>query len=443
VSEFPPNHPYLSLRENARKTMLEELGIGSVSDLETDIPDQLREEFSAERRPWSESGVLDWHRENASKNRSLDQYACFLGGGLYDHFVPSTVMSLMGREEFLTSYTPYQAEMNQGTLQAMFEFQSMISELMALPVTNASMYDGATAFAEAVLMAVSETGRDRVFYSPNLFESWIQVLKTYADPLAWQLIELPTESGSAYFPDDWGEEPPAAVCLGYPNRWGCADHVTEWSEQKPDKDTVGIAGVNPLAMALLSPPGELGFDVAVAEGQPLGLPLSGGAPQLGLFSADERFLRNMPGRLAGETEDRRGNRCFVLTLQTREQHIRRERATSNICTNHALLTIGVCVFLATLGAQGLRARARENHKLGQLLVENFRKRGCGVVGEPIFNEVSIDDSLDPGPLEQDLEKVNIVGGYQSKNRYISSVTERRSESEIEQFTERVSQHANR
>ena len=443
MTAFPSNHPYLSLRENARKTMFEELGIDSVSDLESDIPEELREEFTANRPPWSESRVLEWHRENASKNRSLDRYACFLGGGVYDHFVPSTVMSLMGREEFLTSYTPYQAEMNQGSLQAMFEFQSMISELMALPVTNASMYDGATAFAEAVLMAVAETGRDRVFYSPNLFESWIQVLKTYADPLPWQLIKLPTENGSAYFPDDWGKEPPAAVCLGYPNRWGCADPVTEWSEQKPDPDTVGIAGVNPLAMALLTPPGELGFDVSVAEGQPLGLPLSGGAPQLGLFSAKERFLRNMPGRLAGETEDRRGNRCFVLTLQTREQHIRRERATSNICTNHALLTIGVCVFLATMGAQGLRARARKNHNLGQNLAQNFREQGCSVVGKPIFNEVSIGDSLDPESLEQELEEAQMVGGYQSEDRYVSSVTERRSPSEIEDFTQRVSNHANR
>lgn len=436
------NHDYLSLSSPERERLFGALGLESIDDLERDIPDRLKEEFSASGEPLSESAVVEWHRSNSARNKSVNDLTCFLGGGLYDHFVPSTVLQLMNREEFLTSYTPYQAEINQGTLQGMFEFQSMISELTGLPVTNASMYDGATAFAEAVLMAVNQTNRTRVYYSPNLFSSWIDVLKTYAEPLPWELIELPSENGRATFPDDWGDEPPAAVCMGYPNRWGCADAVTEWSNNRPDEETVGIAGVNPLAMALLTPPGELGMDVAVGEGQPLGLPLSGGAPQLGLFSARERFLRKMPGRLVGETTDRHGQDCYVLTLQTREQHIRRERATSNICTNHALLTLGVAVFLATLGPDGLRQRARENHNKGQRLKDSLEDNGFTVVGNPVFNEVSIYFETSQKALNQGLESDGYIGGYESDGRYVIAATERRSDEEINTFVDRVNHHVN-
>jgi glycine dehydrogenase subunit 1 len=435
-------HAYLSQSDPEREKLFEALGIDTVEDLEGDIPDRLKDEFTPSREPMSEEAVVRWHAENSARNQSVEDLTCFLGGGLYDHFVPSTVLQLMNREEFLTSYTPYQAEINQGTLQGMFEFQSMIGELMALPVTNASMYDGATAFAEAVLMAVNDTERDRVFYSPNLPESWIEVLKTYADPLPWEIVALPSENGSATYPDDWGAEPPAAVCMGYPNRWGCADDVAGWKEQRPDDETVGIAGVNPLAMALLTPPGELGFDVAVGEGQPLGLPLSGGAPQLGLFSARERFLRKMPGRLVGETEDRNGETCYVLTLQTREQHIRRERATSNICTNHALLTLGVAAFLATMGPGGLRERARKNHERGQYLQSRLADEGLDVTGRPLFNEVAVEDVNDVDGLNQQLEAEGFMGGFGSGGRYVVAATERRSEAEIERFAEVVSNHVN-
>ncbi|MFB6344685.1 MAG: aminomethyl-transferring glycine dehydrogenase subunit GcvPA [bacterium] len=436
----PSSHSYLSNLDPEREQLRNNLNIEGIDELERDIPEELKNEFTPDTGPRSESEVLDWHIENSSRNRSVDELDCFLGGGLYDHFVPSTVLQMMNRGEFLTSYTPYQAEINQGTLQGMFEFQSMVSELMGLPVTNASMYDGATAFAEAVLMAINHTDRDRVYYSPNLQSSWIEVLKTYSEPLPWEIIELPSEGGCARFPDDWGEQPPAAVCMGYPNRWGCADLVHEWEEHCPDEKTVGIAGVNPLAMALLEPPGKLGWDVSVGEGQPLGLPLSGGAPQLGLFSAREEFIRKMPGRLVGETEDRNGSRCYVLTLQTREQHIRRERATSNICTNHALLTLGVAVFLATMGPDGLRERARTNYRLGRVLEQVFERNGFTVKGDPVFNEVAVELDEDINDLNAHLESAGYMGGFESDGYYICAVTERRDRQQIEDFVQQVKQY---
>ncbi|MFB6346510.1 MAG: aminomethyl-transferring glycine dehydrogenase subunit GcvPA [bacterium] len=435
-TRLDPDYPYLSLTESDREAILDSLGCDSYDDLEADVPQSLKTEFTPSSDARTEESVYTWHQQNSARNRTTDDLTCFLGGGLYDHYVPSTVTNLLGRTEFLTSYTPYQSEINQGTLQAMFEFQSMISELTQLPVTNASMYDGATAFAEACLMAINVTRRDTIYYSPNLYDSWIGTLKSYAKPHGWTLRELPSNNGVARLPNSWEEEP-AAVALGYPNKFGLADSVTEWSEARPDDEAVGIAGINPLAMGLLTPPGDLGMDVAVGEGQPLGLPLQGGAPQLGLFSAAERFVRRMPGRLVGETQDRRGNRSYVLTLQTREQHIRRERATSNICTNHALLTIGVSIALATFGPDGIRRRAHLNHRQGQSLKSALSEQGLNVLGNPIFNEVTVEADSADSQVNSILSDNGMMGGFWSDNRYICAATERRSDEEIEAFAREV------
>ncbi|MFP4686489.1 MAG: aminomethyl-transferring glycine dehydrogenase subunit GcvPA [bacterium] len=431
--------PYLALDEQQRAAILKKLQISEFSELEKDIPVKLKDKFKPSREGLSEESVFSQLQTLAKKNITVDELTCFLGGGVYDHYVPALVDNLLGRDEFLTSYTPYQPEMNQGTLQAMFEFQSMISELTALPVTNASMYDGATAFAEAVLMAVNQTGRNTVYYSPNLFSAWIEVLHTYGEPLGWELIALPSEAGAAQFPKKW-QKKPAAVCMAYPNRFGCADAVAGWESNRPDDKTVGIVAVNPLALGLLTPPGELGWDVAVGEGQSLGLPLNCGGPQLGIFSAREKFMRKMPGRLVGETEDRRGKRCFVLTLQTREQHIRRQRATSNICTNHALMALGAAIALANLGASGLRERAFKNYKNGQLLKDAFAREGFEILGDPVFNEVSIRFETGGEKLTKNLAKSGWMGGYFSDGYYICAATERRSEEEIADFVTAVKRH---
>lgn len=432
--------PYLSLTPQQRRRIKNRLNIEDFSRLEEDIPEDLREEYSPSLAAESEIETRRWFGDRAGKNVSLDELTCFLGGGVYDHHVPSTVQDLMSRDGFLTSYTPYQPELNQGSLQGMYEFQSMISELMELPVTNASMYDGATAFAEAVMMATNVSRREKVYYSPLLLPAWIDVLKTYAAPLDWELKKLPVREGRACFPDDLGEEAPAAVCLGYPNRYGCADEVEKWADMRPDNKTVGIAGVNPLAMALLEPPGKLDFDVAVGEGQPLGLPLNGGAPGVGLFSAREKFMRKMPGRLVGETTDRNDRRCYVLTLQTREQHIRRQRATSNICTNHALLTIGVAVSLATLGGEKLRRRAKINHERGRQLCRKFDEAGIEVTGRPVFNEVAVNlESCEIDKLNNELAESGWLGGYKLDDKYIVAATEKRTPEQISSFVKEVAE----
>ncbi|MGM0381826.1 MAG: glycine dehydrogenase, partial [bacterium] len=263
----PP--PYLSLTDEQRQLIQNRLGVANFSELERDIPEDLREEYSSDLPGETETRLRGWFKEQAEKNRNTEELTCFLGGGVYDHHVPSPVKDMLARDGFLTSYTPYQPEVNQGSLQVMYEFQTMISEIMGLPVTNASMYDGATAFAEAVMMAVNVSRRDKVYYSPLLFPAWLEVLKSYAQPHGWELEALPVRNSRACIPDSWTGEPPAAVCLGYPNRLGCADEVEKWAHARPDEKTVGIAGVNPLALALLKSPGELEFDVAVGEGQPL------------------------------------------------------------------------------------------------------------------------------------------------------------------------------
>lgn len=427
--------PYLSLTDRNRESMLQELP-ASREDLSKDIPESLQHEFKAQEEPLSERAVRQYHANSASLNETVHERTCFRGGGFYDHSVPSPVLSFLQREEFLTSYTPYQAEVNQGSLQAMFEYQSLLSTLTELPVTNASLYDGATAYAEALLMATAVTDRDAIYYSPNLWSSWIEVMRTYAEPLGWELIELPSREGRARFPDTWEQEP-AAVAMMYPNRWGNSDAVADWEANRPDQKTVGICGINPLALGVLSSPGELGWDVAVGEGQPVGLPLNAGGPDLGIFSARERFLRHMPGRLVGVTEDQKDQRCFVLTLQTREQHIRRERATSNICTNHALLAIGAAVALASLGREGFRNRSVTNARHGKQLADRFQQAGLQPVGRPVFNEVTV-ELPDAAPhLDRILRDRGWLGGIRRGNRYTCAATEKRDPQQISEFVEDV------
>ena len=428
--------PYLGLTESERREIFSSLGLEEFVELEADVPEQLWDSFEPEKPPLSEQRVTAWHQRVAADNTSTEELTCFLGGGVYDHHVPSTVNHFLGRSEFLTAYTPYQAEINQGILQALFEFQTMVSRIYDLPVTNASMYDGASALAEAILMAAQVTRREVVYCTPNLYPGWWQVLKTYTEPLAVELRQLPSKNSRAYLPNEWPDEP-AAVCMAYPNCWGAADRVENWVERRPDEKCLGVAVANPLAMNLLTPPGELGFDVAVGEGQSLGLPMNGGGPGLGLFSATEKFIRKVPGRLVGQTEDRRGNRCYVLTLQTREQHIRRSRATSNICTNHALMALGAAVSMATLGGSGLRRRALENHRRGQQLADEFEKRDYSIFASPFFNEVAVELPGKPPDLERRLAESGWLGGYFHQDRYICSATERRSPEQIAAFVEEV------
>ena len=290
----------------------------------------------------------------------LSQKVCFLGGGSYDHFVPAVVDALASRGEFYTSYTPYQPEVSQGNLQVMFEYQTLICQLTGMDVSNASLYDGGSAAAEAVLLCMSITKRPRkVVAAASVHPEYREIIGTYFAHLDAELVTVGTPGGTVQLEDleRAVDDQTACVLVQHPNFFGCLENVAAIAELAHRRGAMLVAAVDPISLALLKRPGEWGADVVVAEGQSLGTPLLFGGPYLGIMACRDEFLRRMPGRIAGQTVDRRGRRCWVLTLQTREQHIRREKATSNICTNQGLLALRAAIYLATMGPQGLRETA--------------------------------------------------------------------------------------
>ena len=375
--------------------MLAVLGLGSVDELLSHLPDGLRAQAHIALPPGvSEVELRNRLTELADQNLSESADAVFLGAGAYPHHVPAVVDQIIQRGEFATAYTPYQPEVSQGTLQAVFEFQSLIAALLGLDVANASMYDGASATAEAVLMAKRILPkRSTVLVSRALHPQYRQVMRTYLDGFPGvRLRELPwAEDGRldrTALERELDENVIGAV-VGYPNVFGIVEDVAAVSQAVRQHGGLTIsATTESLALGLLKSPGELGADIAVAEGQSLGIPMSYGGPGIGLFACRQPYLRNMPGRLVGETLDHDGRRGFVLTLATREQHIRRQRATSNICTNQGLCALAVTVFLCLLGRQGLRRLARQNvtksHYARDLLTRSGRCQAR--FSAPFFNE---------------------------------------------------------
>jgi glycine dehydrogenase subunit 1 len=343
------------------ETMLASIGVESIDQLFDLIPPAARMNRPLNIPPALTEQELLAHMSNlAAKNIAPGQRTCFLGGGSYDHFIPSVVDYIAGRGEFYTSYTPYQPEVSQGNLQVFFEYQTLITELTGMPISNASLYDGGSAAAEAVLMALSATQRyGRVVTAASVHPEYRQICETYLRNLNIELVTVGTPDGTidpaeleAALTDDT-----AAVLVQHPNFFGNVEQVEELGRIAKAKGAVFIVSVDPISLGLLKRPGEYGADIVIAEGQSLGTPMQYGGPYLGIMACQEAFVRRMPGRIIGQTVDRRGNRCWVLTLQTREQHIRREKATSNICTNQGLFALRASVYLATQGPQGLKETA--------------------------------------------------------------------------------------
>ncbi len=338
--------------------MLEAIGLRSLDDLFDQIPPSVRLDRPLDLPDGaSEMEVLADLEALAGRNRSADDLVCFAGAGAYDHYVPAVVWALAGRSEFATSYTPYQPELSQGVLQALFEYQSMICELTRLEVANASLYDGATALAEAVNVARSALGRERVLVSGGVDPRYVETLRTFGRGAGYEPEVFPIPLGR-------GGEPPvgpdvAAVIVQHPNAYGVLEPARELFEIAHQAGARAIHVFDPLSLGVLAPPGELGADLAVAEGQGLGNHLSFGGPYLGVIAARMEDVRRLPGRIVGETVDVDGMVGYVLTLQAREQHIRREKATSNICTNQTLMAIAATVYLAWLGPQGLVELGRQ------------------------------------------------------------------------------------
>jgi glycine dehydrogenase subunit 1 len=344
-----------------RQAMLRTVGAGSINDLLKPIPPAVRLGRPLDLPPALSEIELTRHLQAlAAHNASAESHACFLGGGAYDHFIPAVVDAVAGRGEFYTAYTPYQAEASQGTLQVGFEYQTMVCQLTGLDVANASLYDGGSAVAEAVLMAVNVTDRTgKVAVAASVHPEYRQVLATYLADLGTPIVTLPTPNGYLD-PDDVKkavDDRTACVVVQHPNFFGSLEEVEAIGAAAKAKGALFVTSFDPISVGLLKRPGDYGADIAVAEGQCLGNYLMYGGPYLGILACRQQFVRKIPGRLVGQTVDRRGHRCWVLTLQTREQHIRREKATSNICTNQGLLALRATVYLAALGPQGLKETA--------------------------------------------------------------------------------------
>ncbi|MDD4101441.1 MAG: aminomethyl-transferring glycine dehydrogenase subunit GcvPA, partial [Kiritimatiellae bacterium] len=351
--------PFVPHTDKERSAMLDAIGVSSLDELFAEIPAPLRVQALNIAQGLSEQEVYD--RLHEMSHRNTHSLVSFLGGGFYEHSIPAAVDSLTSRGEFFTAYTPYQPEVSQGTLQAIFEYQSMICRLTGLDVANASMYDGGTALAEAVMMAVNATGRGKVVVSSDINPIYRLMIRSYTANLGIQLVELPSTPATAL---DRGavaaalDNSVAAMIVQNPNFFGTVDDFSDIAKAAHEKGALLIASVYPISLGLLKRPGDMGVDIVTGEGQSLGLPLSFGGPYLGFFAVRQELVRKMPGRVVGETVDRRGKRCFVLTLQAREQHIRREKATSNICTNEALCALRATIYLSLLGKQGLRELAQ-------------------------------------------------------------------------------------
>jgi glycine dehydrogenase subunit 1 len=360
-----------------QRAMLEQIGVGALADLFTAIPPALRLQRPLSIPPALTELELTGHvRELSAKNQSADDTVCFLGGGSYDHFIPAVVDTIAGRNEYYTAYTPYQAEASQGSLQAFFEFQTLISQLTGLDVANASLYDGGSAVAEAVLMAMSVTGRTGpVLIAESVHPEYRATAATYLANFEALPLTLETPHGFLEPADLRARLSPQTPCVlvQHPNFFGCLEEVEAIAAVVHDAGALFVVSFDPISLGLLKRPGDYGADIAVAEGQCLGNPMAYGGPYLGLLACRQQYVRKMPGRLVGQTIDRRGNRCWVLTLQTREQHIRREKATSNICTNQGLFALRAAAYLAALGPAGLRETAELCTRKAHYAVEQLTR----------------------------------------------------------------------
>lgn len=338
--------------------MLETIGVDSIDTLFDQVPDELQLKRPLDLPPaLSEMELEQLVRELASRNVGPLDRPCFLGGGVYDHFIPSAVDAIAGRSEFYTAYTPYQAEASQGSLQVFFEFQTLICQLTGLDVSNASLYEGGTAVSEAVFMAMRCTKRHgKVVLLGSVHPEYRQIVETYLNRMDCELVTVPTPNGTVASDavEEAIDDQTACVVIQHPNFYGCLEEVEQISALAHKHGALSIVSFDPISVGVLKRPGDLGADIAVAEGQTLGTPMQYGGPFLGILACRQKYVRQMPGRLIGQTTDRHGNRCFVLNLQAREQHIRREKATSNICTNQGLMAIRATVYLSLLGPGGLR-----------------------------------------------------------------------------------------
>lgn len=424
--------PYTPNTDADRRLMLDAIGVDSVDELFRDIPEQHRNPALDLPQPMSEFDLKRYFAELASMNKTPGDYACFLGAGSYRHHIPAIVRQLTSRSEFMTAYTPYQPEISQGTLQTEFEFQSLCAELTGMDVANAGMYDGSTSLAEAVLMATRVTRRNRVAVLDSVSPAYMDVLRTYAEAPGIEIdvvgrdgLELTDET--------------ACIVAQQPNFLGYIEDMQAVADQAHEVGALFVVYADALSMAMFTPPGEYGADIVASEGQALGVPPTFGGPYVGIFACKQEYVRQMPGRIVGRTVDTLGRTAYVLTLQTREQHIRRERATSNICTSVALIALMTTVYMAANGRHGMRRTAeltyQKSHYLASLIAGI---PGYAVIDNGVFfQEFAVLCPSPPSSVNARLLDYKIIGGLdvseQVENGMLVCATEVNTREEIEAF----------
>lgn len=442
------SHRYIPLTEKDKQEMLQTIGAKSIGELFGDVPSDIllnRDLNIAEGE--AETTLLRRLNRIASKNITKETHTSFLGAGVYDHYAPSVVDAMISRSEFYTAYTPYQPEISQGELQAIFEFQTLICELTDMDVANSSMYDGMTSFAEACILAFSQTKKNKIVVSKGLHYQALQVLHTYAKTRKeFEVVEIDLDGTVTDLKklEAAVDDETAAVAVQYPNFYGSIEDLEKIQSFIEDKKALFIVYANPLALGLLTPPGSFGADIVVGDTQPFGIPAQFGGPHCGYFATTKKLMRKVPGRLVGQTQDDEGNRGFVLTLQAREQHIRRDKATSNICSNQALNALASSIAMSALGKQGIYDIAVQNIEHANYAKQQFIKKGFEVLDGTSFNEFVVKFDKPIQQVNAELVKYNIIGGFDLgvvsddfKNHMLIAVTELRTKDEIDTFVEKA------
>ncbi|MFC0561641.1 aminomethyl-transferring glycine dehydrogenase subunit GcvPA [Halalkalibacter alkalisediminis] len=442
------NHRYLPMTEADQKEMLETIGVESIEDLFSDIPNDIR--FKGEmdlKEALKETELVSYFQGLASKNVSIKQVPSFLGAGVYEHYIPSIVDHVISRSEFYTAYTPYQPEISQGELQAIFEFQTMICELTGMDLANSSMYDGPTALAEAAMLSAGQTKKKTILVSKSVHPEARAVLQTNATGQRLNVIEIDTENGLtdlARLKEVYGDDT-ACVVVQHPNFFGNLEPLAELEQITHSGKALFVVSSNPLALGLLKPPGHFGADMVVGDAQPFGIATQFGGPHCGYFATTKKLMRKVPGRLVGQTTDEHGQRGFVLTLQAREQHIRREKATSNICSNQALNALAASVAMTAIGKNGVKEMAYQNVQKAAYLKQQLKANGVEVVFEqPTFNEFVVKSGKPVSEVNEILLTKGFIGGYDLgrddaalEGQMLIAVTEVRTKTELDRFAKEL------
>lgn len=440
-------HRYIPNTEADERLMLDSIGAQSIEDLFTDIPKNLQLDRDLDLpQPMSELELSTHMKELSKKNKNIEDLVCFLGAGAYDHYIPSIVKHLAMRSEFYTAYTPYQPEISQGTLQAIFEYQTMICNLTGMEVSNASMYDGATACVEAAMMTIESTRRNSIVVSSTVHPEVRKVIKSYMRFRDVKVLEVDMAGGVTDLEKlkSLIDKDTAGVIIQNPNFFGIIEDLAEVEKITHENKSLLINYVDPISLGILKSPSEYGADIVVGEGQSLGNSLNFGGPYLGFMATTSKLMRKMPGRIVGQSNDVDGKRAFVLTLQAREQHIRRYKATSNICSNQGLNALMAAIYMTTLGKKGLREVAMQCVQKAHYAMDKITESGKfkPLFNKPFFKEFAITSSIEAEKINNELLNHNILGGYQLekvypelKNGLLLCVTEKRTKEQIDKLAQ--------